>query len=232
MTRRCYQKCVRTFIEKGMNKEYIKLSFLFLCVGLLFIAMGARADGMFRNTNYHLALEADDLLDSSGRPLPKDVAVLNISGSVIAMVTAPFFKNLTLEGSGKLVDGRVVNFARRVNGTIRFESTLHAWGRGVGNCPLNPWKTIAVDPTQIALGSKVLIEETQGMKLPDGSIHDGIWMAEDTGGAILKDRIDLFIANVKDRHYLSEYGIVHLKPLFVKVIAAPAEDSCVHQTPQ
>ena len=215
-----------------MNKDFIKLSLLFFCVGLLFVAVGVRADGMFRNTNYHLALESDDLTNKQGEILPKDTPIKDKYGNVLVYVTHKFYKNLKLEGSGKLVDGRVLNYAGRVNGEVRFHFTMHPWGRAAGNCPLIPWKTLAVDPSQIPLGSTVMVAETKGMRLPDGSIHDGIWYAKDTGGAILKDRIDLFIANIRDRKYLTAHGITHLKPLRVTVLELPANDSCIYKKPQ
>jgi 3D (Asp-Asp-Asp) domain-containing protein len=73
----------------------------------------------------------------------------------------------------------------------------HAGARGVGNldalgCRVVAMRTAAVDSKTIPKGSILFIKETVGLKMPDGSKHDGYWYASDTGGAIKGRRIDLF----------------------------------------
>ena len=53
-------------------------------------------------------------------------------------------------------------------------------------------RTVAVDPRVIPRRTKLFIRETVGMRLADGSIHDGYWYASDTGGAIKGQKIDLY----------------------------------------
>ncbi len=182
--------------------------------------------GHFRNTHYYVVFEADYPKEV------KDSAVLTMEGDVLAMVTAKLFKDLRMEGSAILLDGRVVNWAGRVDGESRYHITRHAWGRGTGNCALNPFHTIAADPAQIPAGAVVKILETVGMKLPDGTIHDGVWRAEDTGSAILHDRIDLFIGKKGYSSYLRAHGIDHLQPLTITLVNQPLPDSCVFKYPQ
>ena len=73
----------------------------------------------------------------------------------------------------------------------------HAGVKGVGaldslGCRVVAMRTAAVDKTLIPKGSILFIKETVGLKMPDGSVHDGYWYASDTGGAIKGQRIDLF----------------------------------------
>jgi 3D (Asp-Asp-Asp) domain-containing protein len=73
----------------------------------------------------------------------------------------------------------------------------HAGAKGVGaldalGCKVVAMRTAAVDPTLIAKHTVLFIKETVGLKMPDGSTHDGYWYASDTGGAIKGKRIDLF----------------------------------------
>jgi 3D (Asp-Asp-Asp) domain-containing protein len=73
----------------------------------------------------------------------------------------------------------------------------HAGAKGVGNldslgCKVVAMRTAAVDKNLIPKGSVLFIKETVGLKMPDGSTHDGYWYASDTGGAIKGKRIDLF----------------------------------------
>jgi 3D (Asp-Asp-Asp) domain-containing protein len=73
----------------------------------------------------------------------------------------------------------------------------HAGAKGVGaldslGCKVVAMRTVAVDINLIPKRSILFIKETVGMKLPDGSVHDGYWYASDTGGAIKGQRIDLY----------------------------------------
>ncbi len=73
----------------------------------------------------------------------------------------------------------------------------HAGAKGVGaldslGCKVVAMRTVAVDRRLIAPRSVLFIKETVGLKLPDGSVHDGYWYASDVGGAIKGQRIDLF----------------------------------------
>jgi 3D (Asp-Asp-Asp) domain-containing protein len=73
----------------------------------------------------------------------------------------------------------------------------HAGAKGVGSldslgCKVVAMRTVAVDKNLIPKGSVLFIKETVGLRMPDGSTHDGYWYASDTGGAIKGKRIDLF----------------------------------------
>ncbi|HEY4029109.1 MAG TPA: 3D domain-containing protein [Caulobacteraceae bacterium] len=78
------------------------------------------------------------------------------------------------------------------------KATLYHTGvRGIGQrdslgCRLQPMRTVAVDPRVFPRHSVLFIKETVGLKMPDGSSHDGYWYASDVGGAIKGARIDLF----------------------------------------
>jgi 3D (Asp-Asp-Asp) domain-containing protein len=80
----------------------------------------------------------------------------------------------------------------------QLKATLyHVGSRGVGardslGCHLAAMRTVAVDPKVFPRHSVLFIKETVGLKMPDGTIHDGFWYASDVGGAIKGQRIDLF----------------------------------------
>jgi membrane-bound lytic murein transglycosylase len=59
-------------------------------------------------------------------------------------------------------------------------------------CRTVAMRTAAVDKNLIPKGSVLFIKETVGLKMPDGSAHDGYWYASDVGGAIKGQRIDLY----------------------------------------
>ena len=73
----------------------------------------------------------------------------------------------------------------------------HAGAKGVGaldalGCKVVAMRTLAVDKSVIPRRTVVFIKETVGMKMPDGSAHDGYWYASDVGSAIKGQRIDLY----------------------------------------
>jgi len=73
----------------------------------------------------------------------------------------------------------------------------HAGAKGVGaldslGCKVVAMRTVAIDKNLIPKRSVLFIKETVGLKMPDGSVHDGYWYASDTGGAIKGQRIDLY----------------------------------------
>jgi len=64
----------------------------------------------------------------------------------------------------------------------------HAGAKGVGaldalGCRVIAMRTVAVDSHFIPARSVLFIKETVGLKMPDGSTHDGYWYASDKGGA-------------------------------------------------
>ncbi len=73
----------------------------------------------------------------------------------------------------------------------------HAGGGGAtGNdslgCRPVPMRTVATDPRVIPRRTRLFIRETVGLRLADGTVHDGYWYASDTGGAIRGAKIDLY----------------------------------------
>jgi len=113
-------------------------------------------------------------------------------GRVIATTSARFRKDLIREGSGHLRDGRTVAYDRRLRGTNRFRIVQSEFGIGELGCALVPYRTVAVDPHFIKLGTAISIPQLKGTRLADGTIHDGIFVASDRGhfhGA----HIDIFI---------------------------------------
>lgn len=120
--------------------------------------------------------------ESSSRYNGKPTAVLrDPRGKVIAHTTKRFKLELVREGSGFLRDGRTVIFDRRVDGESRFRVVNAKYGLGSTGCPLIPYRTIAVDPRWVKLGSAVYIPQLKGTRLPDGTIHDGMFTAIDRG---------------------------------------------------
>ena len=118
----------------------------------------------------------------------------------IAEVSKEFAAQLALQGTGKLRDGRVVNIFGACNcrRSPCFKVTQAQWGTSGSGRPLQPFRTIAVDPKVVKLGSLLYVPLLEGRTMPGrppwgGYVHDGCVVADDTGGHIAGNRIDLFV---------------------------------------
>ncbi len=123
--------------------------------------------------------------------------------SAIADVSRDFAQQLALQGSGKLRDGRVLN----IWGHCRcgdqhqapcFKVIPNQWGTAGTGHPLQPFRTVAVDPKIVKLGSLLYVPLLEGRRMPGrepwgGFVHDGCVVADDTGG-FGGQKIDLFVA--------------------------------------
>jgi 3D (Asp-Asp-Asp) domain-containing protein len=153
-------------------------------------------ESVFRNTYYDFPSEG------AGE---KDATLFDASCSPIARVTRRFHDQVCVQGSGRLAMGRTVSFARRDCGCasicprtgqhICFESLDPARfpsGRGATGKPITPLKTVAVDTAVIPLGTAIFVPELAGLPRPDGSLHDGCFVAEDRGLKVVGRHIDVF----------------------------------------
>ncbi len=118
----------------------------------------------------------------------------------IADVSAEFASQLAIQGTGKLKDGRVLNIWGRCkcDHTPCFKVTANQWGTAGSGHPLQPFRTVAVDPKVIKLGSLLYVPLLEGRTMPGrppwgGYVHDGCVVADDTGGHIDGNRLDLFV---------------------------------------
>jgi 3D (Asp-Asp-Asp) domain-containing protein len=107
------------------------------------------------------------------------------------------------DGHGHWINGgpfwRAGAYWKSADGFVTFPLEAGGWFRGAGqdyvdppgvtfapgpSRPLRPYRSIAVDPDLIALGSKVFI--------PQYRSHGGWFVAQDTGGAIQGRHVDVF----------------------------------------
>ena len=147
---------------------------------------------------------------------PPDMVTLYASqgGSsceAITEVTKDFSAALELQGTGKLKDGRVLNIWGhcRCEHTPCFKVTESQWGTAGSGKPLQPFRTVAVDPKVIKLGTLLYVPLLEGRTMPGrppwgGFVHDGCVIADDTGGGIDGNQLDLFVG--RKGYYLGISG--------------------------
>ncbi len=135
--------------------------------------------------------------------LPDLVPIYDRTCEALVNVSRPFAAQLALQGTGRLRDGRVLNVAGRC--TCPRTPCFHVlpphrqWGMGGSGQPLEPFRTVAVDPRRVKLGSLLYVPALDGVRMPGrapvgGFVHDGCVVAGDTGGGIQGSQLDLFVA--------------------------------------
>jgi len=194
-------------------------------------AAGAQSfvPGTFQLTQYWIAEEG---AHDTGRP----TALHDRQGHTLTWACARFVSSLTMEGTGRTWDGRLLNWDARVGGRACFvevDPALYPFGVGVQGYALVPFRSLAVDARYVPLGHVVELPELAGMPLPDGTRHDGCFVAVDGGGAIVGHHLDLFLPST--RWYRELHGAGYL-PRHVSVVldtprCASAQRFAIRPTP-
>lgn len=165
---------------------------------------------ILRATKYYVALE------SEYHQKNKQGIFRDTKGNVLHRGSDVFKRAADIEGSCKLIDGRILNFWKRIDGDIRYKEIDAEFGLGVNNYKLVPFKSVAVDKSVVPYGSKLYSPKLAGRTI-NGQVHNGILFAHDTGGAIIKDRVDLFCGSGKwSMNHLN--FIKHMEPLEIIIL--------------
>ncbi len=155
--------------------------------------------GSFKLTYYWMAAET-----RGGRR----VQLYNKHCRPVAKVSRAFERRLRLEGGGVLRNGRVLTYSGRCDcphsPCYRSARRGHRWGTGVRERPLSPFRSVAVDPKHVSIGTVLYIPELDGLTMPGrapwgGFVHDGCVVADDQGGGVRGRQLDLFAA--RKGHY-------------------------------
>ena len=148
----------------------------------------------YQLTYYYVADEHD--FDG----LARDTDIEDPMCTKIATVSADFFRAMTIEGTGRLADGRVINYSGLclcVSPCYYEVDEDHPFGVGVESRALAPFRSVAVDPEIIKFGDRLYIPELDGVPMPGeppwgGFVHDGCVTADDRGSHIKGRHIDFF----------------------------------------
>lgn len=152
--------------------------------------------------NDNAAIDESDPELASIAP-PDQVKLYDSTCQPISEVSREFASQIALQGTGKLKDGRVLNIwgACRCGdqpGLPCFKVTAAQWGTGGTGRQLQPFRTVAVDPKMVKLGSLLYVPLLEGRQMPGrspwgGFVHDGCVVADDVGGGIKGSQLDLFV---------------------------------------
>jgi 3D (Asp-Asp-Asp) domain-containing protein len=87
----------------------------------------------------------------------------------------------------------------RAVGRSRFAVSKGPFGDGAGGFQVVPFRSVAVDPRLIPLGTVLYVPAARGVAitLPSGrkAVHDGYFFASDRGGGIRDNHIDVFVGH-------------------------------------
>ena len=155
---------------------------------------GSLFDENYRMTVYH---HAEEKLNPGGG---RETIYSYKTCEAIAGVSGNFKSQLQLQGSGSLLNERVVTFIAECQGscdTYCYELVEEGipFGKGANNRPVIPYRTVAVDDEFLALGRKLYIPQLDGVEMPGddyGFVHNGCVLAGDTGSAIQGQDLDFF----------------------------------------
>ena len=134
------------------------------------------------------------------------------SAQTLATVPLAFANALRLEGTGRLVDGRLLNVGSSCQCPsgmttcyVVLDQAKYPFGLGVQGRALDPYRSVAVDKSIIAIGTPLYVPAFDGLDTPGdyGFVHDGCVIAEDVGGGIDGAHIDFFVAEKKNYQSLN-----------------------------
>lgn len=168
--------------------------------------------GAFRMTYYLVAEESE-------HPGKRATTIYGEDCKALARVTKGFAKELALEGTGRLNDGRLLNWSGRCQKgrpKYRVLDASRPWGLGVGDLALVPFRSIATDPAVVPTGTRVYVAELDGVTMPGaapwgGFVHDGCVEAVDVGEGIRGKHVDFFSGTRAAYHTLD--GALRLRTI-------------------
>jgi 3D (Asp-Asp-Asp) domain-containing protein len=138
-------------------------------------------------------------LENQPKGDPDDLTLFTRACEPVVSVSSEFARDLTLAGTARLLDGRVLGVAGdcdcKRSPCVRVLPGDQPWGVGLDNRPLAPFVSLAVDRAVIPIGTALYIEELDGAPLPGVllALHDGCVVADDTGGRMKGAKIDWFV---------------------------------------
>lgn len=133
--------------------------------------------------------------------------LLSTQGKKLNSLCEKDFDQCALQGSCFIQDeqGKKIsyNVHSRQDGILRFVQTdveRCPYGLGASNICLDPYFSVAADLSLYKLGDVIYVPRVDGIRLPNGEIHDGYFIVRDKGGAIKGiNRFDFFTGELSPK---------------------------------
>jgi 3D (Asp-Asp-Asp) domain-containing protein len=130
--------------------------------------------------------------------------LINTKGEIMLVVCDAIYKKCLMQGSCVLeIEGKLVsyNYYGEIEGSRRFSLVTQSrcqFGLGTKDICLDPFYTVAADPSFHDEGDVIFIPSVLGTILPNGEMHSGFFVVRDRGEAIIgANRFDFFTGFIR-----------------------------------
>ncbi|GAA5797900.1 hypothetical protein HPULCUR_003296 [Helicostylum pulchrum] len=148
-----------------------------------------------RITQYWIPKEGDVDMRNDGKKITlngsKTKSLKTDEGKVIAKVSKNTYEKFQMEGTGLLKSGVMVNLDSGYDRFMKLDRKKSPYGLGSNSNGLVPWVSVAAN--DIKKGTTLYIKELNGLKLPDGKVHNGCVRVDDEGWSLNGCQIDFFV---------------------------------------
>ncbi|ORZ14050.1 hypothetical protein BCR42DRAFT_417943 [Absidia repens] len=147
-----------------------------------------------RLTFYWIPKEGDKDMTNDGSSVvlngPKTETLEGDNGKSIAKVSETTYEKFQMEGTGLLKSGVMVNLGSSKDTFIKVNRKTDPYGLGSDSNPLEPWVSVASN--DLKRGTRLYVKQLDGVKLPDGKVHNGCVRVDDQGWSFGSCQLDFF----------------------------------------
>ncbi|KAI8331675.1 hypothetical protein BC941DRAFT_456023 [Chlamydoabsidia padenii] len=145
-------------------------------------------------TFYWIPKEGDKDMLNNGKTVtlngPKTESLDDSKGKSIAKVAETTYEKFQMEGTGLLQNGVMVNLGSSSDTFLKVNRKTDPYGMGSNSNPLVPWVSVASN--DLKRGTLLYVKQLDGIKLPDGKVHNGCVRVDDKGWSFGGCQLDFF----------------------------------------
>lgn len=158
-------------------------------------------------TNYWIPKEGTKDMLNNGKIIylngSKETYIKDKNNNIIEKVSKNTYDKCQMEGTCFLNNNKLINLDSNKNIFKIVNINKFPYGIGSNNNPLYPFVSIASN--DFVFGETLYIKELDGIKLPNGIIHNGCVRVDDEGWSLKKCQIDFFILRYKYYEYFQKH---------------------------
>lgn len=129
-----------------------------------------------------------DIITLTGKPAYR---ILSSNNTLIAKVDRNTYNKCEMEGTCILANGDLLNIGNTLNRFDILDPKRLPFGSGNDDNPLVPFVSVAAN--DIPIGTVVYVKQLDGLKLPNGMLHNGCVRVDDRGWSFGNCQLDFFV---------------------------------------